>query len=179
MISSNPVTIDSDGSSLSIAIAVKNDWPAKLLAVVLNVIVLGALVVSLLESMPFLFLVALVVEFRLAVYSCWNFFGKETIKISKGVMTYQHEYGLFKTPAVVAQTNERISCVTVSVLREKNRTFQYLQLESCDKDEVCYILHRITPKVTEADAKLIREQIEQFYVNNPAEEQDSELIYLL
>ncbi|BAV04101.1 hypothetical protein FLA_0080 [Filimonas lacunae] len=123
-------------------------------------------------------LVALLLEMVLLKYTLWNFFGRELVTVNTRVLTYQHDYGLFKTKLVTHKVNRMLHCQAFSTIKEKEGTWQYLQFGSYDENDLPSLLYQVSLPVEEKDTLLIQQLIDKLYVTRLAEEQMISVLHL-
>lgn len=89
--------INTDGVCVYVSVSVTNSLVGKILLLLANGIALTVLVLSVVEWIPALLLVTLVMLALLMRYTLWNLFGAENLIINTKSLSYQHDYGFWKT----------------------------------------------------------------------------------
>lgn len=174
----NQVSVHSDGICIYLTIKVRNALLPRLFLLLINLLMITAVAAAIFYWLPLLFFIATVTEVFVARYTMWNFFGSELIMFNTKAMTYQHDYGFFKTKVVTSTIGKVLHCKAIATVREKNAILQYLEFGSYDENDLPYVLYQAALPVQERDTRLILQLMDKLHVSKLAEEQVLSVVHL-
>lgn len=174
----NLVSVHSDGICIYLTIKVRNALFPKVLLVFFNMLLLTAIMAAVYYWIPVLLLVVAITEVFLGRYTLWNLFGRELIMFNTKALTYQHDYGFFKTKTVTCTMGKLLNCKAVATVRERKVILQYLEFSSYDGNDLPYVLYQVALPVQERDTRLLLQLIDKLYVSKLAEEQVLSVVHL-
>ena len=102
----------SDGICVYVLTEVNKSVASKLLILVADALILSVLIFSITEWIPGLFICTLIFLAFLAWCTLWAFWGKENLIINTKSLSYQHDYGFFKTKFTIKPIHARLIVIS-------------------------------------------------------------------
>jgi len=169
--------IYSNSECVYVSVNVSNPLWGKVVLVLGNLFILIIIGLGIIWQIPQMIICFLLLFISLIKYSLWNFCGCENLIINTRSVSYQHNYGLFKTRYVIKRLQSRLiishslykncpGCVLCSF-------GSYKQI-----DNTPFELYNMTFPMVEADAKYLNTLIEKLFIDDMSKRYDLPQIIL-
>ncbi|WP_121810967.1 hypothetical protein [Mucilaginibacter kameinonensis] len=169
--------IFSDGICVYVSVNVSNPFIGKLALVFANLLILTVIGLGVVWHIPGMVICFGLLFVLLAKYSLWNFFGWENLIINTRSVSYQRDYGLFKTRYIIKRLQSRL-IISHSLYKPNPgcilRSFgSYKQV-----DNTPFEIYNMTFPMAEADAKYLNTLIEKLFIDDMSRRYDLPQIIL-
>ena len=169
--------IYSDGICVYISVNVGNPFIGKFALVLANLIILTVIGLGVAWRIPTMVICFLLFFLLLAKYSLWNFWGLEHLIINTRSISYQHNYGLFKTKYVTKKLQSRLI-----LSHSSYKAFPGFVLCSFGSykqaDNTPFEIYNMIFPITEADVKYLNTLIEKLFIDDMSKRYDLPQIIL-
>lgn len=169
--------IYSDGVCVYVSVSVSNPFIGKLALVFANLLILTVIGLGIAWQIPAMVICFLLLFMLLAKYSLWNFFGQENLIINTRSVSYQNDYGLFKTRYVIKRLQSRL-IISHSLYKASPGCVLCSFGSYKQVDNTPFEIYSMTFPMTEADAKYLNTLIEKLFIDDMSKRYDLPQIIL-
>jgi hypothetical protein len=164
----------SDGMCVYVQTEVNNSVASKLLIIVADTLILSVLILSIVEWIPGLFICTLIFLAFLTWTTLWAFWGKENLIINTKSLSYQHDYGFFKTRYTVKSIHARLIVISQKTDDEVRCSFVSYQ----ESNDLPLEIYSMTLPISEKECERINTLIEELYVDRLSDDYEFPYINL-
>lgn len=155
--------IRTDGICVYASVGVKTTLIGKIYLAVMHAAVLTVIGIALKQWIPLLLLSFLAIEGWLIKFTFWNLFGKEHLIINTKSVSFQYDYGFFKTEYVTREVN-RVLDIRLSIAEAETKRM-FLHFISCNQNDILVEIHSVTLPVTELEGERLARLVKQLFVD--------------
>lgn len=168
--------IHTDGICVYVSIGVKTALIGKIYLMVMHAAVLTIIGIALKEWIPAMLIMFLVIEGCLMKYTLWNIFGKERLIINTKSISFQHDYGFFKTDYVTREIHRMLDIRLSETDSKSDR--RYLHFLSCNENDIPLEIYSAALTVTEGEGERLAMQVKQLFVDTLTEQYELPPIHM-
>lgn len=168
--------IRTDGICVYASIGIRIALIGKIYLMVMHAAALLVIGVALKEWIPMLLLVALLFEGWLLKYTLWNLFGKERLIINTKSISFQYDYGFFKTDYVTREIHRMLDIRLSETDLKSDR--RYLHFLSCNENDIPLEIYSAALTVTEGEGERLAMQVKQLFVDTFTEQYELPPIHM-
>jgi hypothetical protein len=161
--------IYSDEICIYISICANSPLYGKIALLLADLLILCVLIFAIVLWIPGLLLVSALFLFFLGKYSLWNFYGKENLIINTKTVSYQHDYGFFKTAYTVVPFNKTIK-LQVAPAKPIESKELLVKIWSYNDNDLPVEVYTTSLTISEEDVIRLNTLIKQLFVDKMADE---------
>lgn len=162
--------ITSNGICTYVTILVKPKATGIMLLLFVNMANAAVIYFAFTQNILALLFISLAVATFLIKYSLWNLMGKENLIISTKTITYQNDYGFFKTQYLSKELNTFLDLQSEPAMEEKGMPQYKLQFISCDERGIPVVIYTTNLPVTEQDRETLRSHINHLFIDKESDQ---------
>jgi hypothetical protein len=136
---------------------------AKLVILLFDLIGLLIILISLYEWLLGLLIMGLLWSLVFGGLTLWNFFGRETITITKHTLSYQQHYGFYKTKTACKRINRALNISLIPVAEKSGQPHYQLIFESYNAKLQPEEIYRTTLYISASDLDNLKQKIRLIY----------------
>jgi len=163
------IKIYSDEICIYVSIGVNNPLYGKVALILADALILSVLILAIVIWIPGLALVSLLFLFFLTKYTLWNIYGRENVIINTKNVTYQHDYGFFKTDYTILPINKGLSLKVAPAKPTENKEL-LIKMTSYNDNDLPVEIYTMALSVPEDDVIRLNMLMKQLFVDKMAEE---------
>lgn len=162
-------TVDEDGNSIKVTIAVQSSLAGKIFLYSLNILLIAVIVLFFIGDIGVITLFITVMEVLLLRYSLWNLYGSETVILKKHALSYQHHYGFIKMPLRTVNITKKLRVIPFHENFQAGNKAMKLIFESIDERLQPVNLYQTSLSVSNTDYKNFMNSFDKLYKQHPEE----------
>jgi hypothetical protein len=163
------IKIYSDEVCVYISIAASNPLYGKVALILADGIILSGLIVAIVIWIPALALISGVFLFILIKYTLWSLYGRENIIINTKTVSYQHEYGFFRTRYTTVPFNKGITLKVAPAKPIEDKELLVL-ISSYTDNDLPIDIYTTALSMPEDDVIRLNTLVKQLFVDKMADE---------
>ncbi|MES2064319.1 MAG: hypothetical protein V4456_20550 [Bacteroidota bacterium] len=161
--------IYSDEICVYVSIGVSNPLYGKIALVLADAIILSVLILAIVIWIPALALVSTMFLFFLTKYTLWNLYGRENVIINTKTVSYQHDYGFFRTGYTTVPFKKGLSLKVGPAKPAENKELLLL-ISSYNDNDLPVDIYTTTLSMPEDDVIRLDTLMKQLFVDKMADE---------
>lgn len=171
--------ITADGICIYVSVEVTNPLYAKVSLLFANLFFLFVAWIAIIEGIPGLLLVTILILIFLIRYTLWNFYGRENLIITKKALSYQQEFGFFKTPQKTVKIYNRVVLEPHEQGQFKGiKQWQLNFVSYREDDDLPFVLYAMSLYVPDEGLWRLEHLLDDLFTDNPADDVAFPTIFL-
>ncbi|WP_432710120.1 hypothetical protein [Pedobacter sp.] len=151
------------GGQVNLSIEAEASVQIKATLLFFDLIGLAILGISLYEWLLGLLIMGILWTLLFASLTLWNFYGKETITITKNALTYQQHYGFYKTNVEHKPIYRALNISLIPVANKLNQPHYQLIFESYNAQQLPEEIYRSSLAISASDLECLKQNIRLLY----------------
>ena len=152
------------GGQVQLSIEAEASVKVKAALLFFDLMAMVMLVISLYEWLLGLLMMGIVWSVFVGTLTLWNFFGKETITITKNTLTYQHDYGFYKTTIERKPIIRALNISLIPVPEKSGEPHYQLIFESYNAQQLPEEIYRSSLPISSTDLECLKQNIRLLYI---------------
>jgi len=167
-LSNNPAII-SDGVCVYFTANSSNPVLGKVLLLIADSAICIVLVFSIFENIGGLILASLLLVLFFGHYTLWNLLGRENLIINTKTISYQHDFGLYKSAYTTKKINKLLEILIVNKLPEKEQNDLQLRFFSYNDADIRVELYTTVFHISSTDAEKLNKMVNNLFIDKVTE----------
>lgn len=157
------VKIDFDGTNVHLSIEAETSKIARIVMIFLDLLGFALMIIGLYEWLLVLLILGILWLVFMGWLTLWNFFGKELITINTKLLTYQHQYGFYKTDVETRKISKALNISLIPAIERQGENYYNLIFESYNDLNLPEEIYRSAFPISESDLNLLKISIRKLY----------------